>query len=172
MEPTTDDQLPARQLPLSLEMKHIQGWGIDANPRNDPTYPQRHRIASDHQDWDRPPQQSPSVELLRSNERPTASAVFGTSAPPSGLSGAIRRFAFKYSEGTFTHWLALLLADRVNMVEGVAQDLAQGHVPNIIAETGLKAQWEHDRPAVVRKLVIGAAVATVAVMLLSRNRKD
>ncbi|MGB4399920.1 MAG: hypothetical protein WBJ10_11160 [Daejeonella sp.] len=37
--------------------------------------------------WERPEQQKESVEILHSNERPSVSAVFGTTSPPSGLSG-------------------------------------------------------------------------------------
>ncbi len=46
-----------------------------------------------------------NVEVLHSNERPHLTAVFGTSSPPSGLSGSIRRFAFRYSESSYGHWL-------------------------------------------------------------------
>src|SRR5690606_39028405 len=99
---------------------HIKGWGVDADPENDPTYPMKLYTGDDHRrlDWERPPQQPETVEILHSNERPTVPAVFGTTLPPSGLSGAIRRQAFKYSESSFGHWLPLLLADRVHVVEG------------------------------------------------------
>lgn len=55
------------------------------------------------------------VEILRSNERPGLTPVFGTSTPPSGLSGMLRRAAFKFSENDLRHWLILLFADRVNV---------------------------------------------------------
>jgi len=159
------------------DMSHIKGWGIDANPENDPTYPMRNRLHEDGDghSWTRPPQQPINIEVLHSNERPNVSAVFGTSVPASGVSGWLRRLAFRYSEGTFTHWLALLFADRVNMVEGVVEDLAQGQVPNLIAETGMKAQWQHNRKAVITKVAVGAGVVAVAAILLSRrnaNRQD
>ncbi len=48
--------------------------------------------------WERPPQQKRRVEILASIEHNKLPAVFGTSTPPSGLSGMIRRQAFKYSE--------------------------------------------------------------------------
>jgi len=38
---------------------------------------------------------------------------------PSGISGVFSRKAFKYSEGNWSHWLLLILADRVNILEGV-----------------------------------------------------
>ncbi len=82
--------------------------------------------------WERPTQQPINVEILHSNERPNITAAFGTSTPPSGLSGMLRRFAFKYSESSYGHWLPLVLADRVGVVEGVLADLRHGHVPNIL----------------------------------------
>lgn len=59
----------------------------------------------------RPEQQPVTVEVLHSNERPNITAVFGTSTPPAGLSGVIRRYAFKQRELGYGHWLPLLLAD-------------------------------------------------------------
>jgi hypothetical protein len=42
--------------------------------------------------------------------------------PPSGLSGWIRRRAFRRSESDLRHWMLLLMADRVNVVEGLLDD--------------------------------------------------
>lgn len=153
-------------------MSHIPGWGIDADPKNDPTYPMRQRgdhEAVDH--WNRPPLQQENIEVLHSNERPNLSAVFGTSVPPSGLSGMLRRVAFRYSEGSFGHWLPLLFADRVNMVEGIVDDIAHGHLPNIYAEKGIKAEWQYNQKAAVRRVAIGAALTTLAIVLIARRRK-
>ena len=44
----------------------------------------------------------------------------------------IRRIAFRYSESSYGHWLPLMLADRVSVVEGVLGDLKHGHVPNVL----------------------------------------
>ena len=150
----------------------LPGWGIDADPKNDPTYPMRHRTDQDHAgySWERPTQQPIDIEVLHSNERPNVSAVFGTASPPSGLSGLIRRFAFKYSENSYLHWLPLILADRVNVVEGVLDDLAHGHVPNIFVEKGYKAQWKYDRTSLIIKLATVALVAGGTVALLSGRK--
>ncbi len=56
-------------------------------------------------------------------ERPNITAVFGTSAPPSGLSGAIRRKAFEKDEGSYGRWLPLILADRIGAYKGIIDDL-------------------------------------------------
>src|ERR671913_643777 len=152
----------------------IEGQGVDADPNNDPTYPMKHRTDGEHAGyaWERPQQQPISVEVLHSNERPDVTAVFGTSTPPSGPSGAIRRYAFKYSENSYGHWLPLMLADRVNMVEGVLGDLARGHVPNVFAEMGWKAEWKHNRKSLVTRVAVGAALASAAVVFLTRRRDD
>ena len=153
---------------------HIIGWGVDADPKNDPTYPMKHRTNGEHAGytWLRPPQQPINIEVLHSNERPNVSAVFGTSVPPKGLSGMIRRLAFRYSENEYRHWLPLLLADRVNVVEGFLEDLAHGHIPNIFAEKGWKADWKYNRSGLVKKVAIGTLLATAAVVLLTRDKRN
>jgi len=151
----------------------IKGWGIDANPKNDPTYPMRNRKneRTKNDEWQRPPLQKATTETLHSNERPNLTATFGTSAPLTGLSGKLRRFAFRYSEGKFIHWLALLLADRVNVIEGVAADMARGKVPNLINERGTRAEWKHNPNAVVKKAVLGLAVVTSLVLIFKLKQK-
>jgi hypothetical protein len=122
--------------------------------------------------WPRPAQQPSSVEILRSNERPNLSAVFGTSTPPSGLSGMLRRFAFKYSESSYGHWLPLMLADRVNVVEGLVGDLSHGQVPNIFAELGWKAEWKHNRKSLLIRIVLYALFAGAAIGAMRRSKSD
>ena len=156
------------------DFSHIKGWGIDADPKNDPTYPMKpHRTDAEQTgySWERPTLQAETVEVLQSNERPNLTAVFGTSTPPSGLSGMIRRYAFKYSEGSWGHWIPLLLADRVNVVEGVIDDIRHGHVPNIFAEKGWKAEWKHNPKGLVTKVATTVLVATALVALVTRKKK-
>ena len=152
----------------------IKGWGVDANPDNDPTYPMKHRNNGEHEgySWERPTQQPTTVEILHSNERPNVTSVFGTSTPPAGLSGMIRRAAFKYSENSYGHWLPLMLADRVGVVEGYLEDFSRGHVPNIFAERGWKAEWKHNRTSLVTRIAVGAVLATAAVAYLRSGSKD
>lgn len=156
-----------------IDARSVVGWGVDANPRNDPTYPYRDRSKDEGltKDWQRPPQQVSDVEILQSIEHVRRPAVFGTSTPPSGLSGAIRRLAFRWSESNWLHWLMLMGADRINVVEGVVEDLGRGKVPNIPAEMGAKAEWRHNK----RGFAIKTAVTVGAIgglYLLLRGRKD
>lgn len=154
-----------------IDPLQVKGWGVDADSENDPTYPMKTRNNGEHAgySWERPTQQPESVEILHSNERPNVSAAFGTSTPPAGLSGMIRRFAFKYSESSYGHWLPLMLADRVGVAEGYLEDLSRGHVPNVFAERGWKAEWKHNRKSLVTRVAVGAVVATAAVAYLTRR---
>lgn len=154
------------------DYSHIKGWGVDADPKNDPTYPMKHRNNAEHSgyNWDRPPQQPIDIEVLHSNERPNITAVFGTSVPPNGLSGMLRRYAFNYGEGSFGHWIPLLVADRVNVVEGIVDDLVKGKIPNIFAEQGMKAELKHNPVGLFKKFAIGAAVAAAVVTLIAKKK--
>ncbi len=156
------------------DYSQIKGWGVDADPKNDPTYPMKKRNNGEHEgySWERPPQQPINIEILHSNERPDVTAVFGTSTPPSGLSGMLRRFAFRFSESNYGHWLPLVLADRVGEVEGVVDDLRNGHVPNFFGELGWKAEWKHNRRSLVQRVLVGAALTTATTAYLRSRRKD
>jgi hypothetical protein len=120
---------------------NVQGWGADLDPADRPAVPMERtppRLPNVH--WDQPSPQESRVEVLHSTERPGITPVYGTTVPPSGISGAMRRLAFRYSENDLRHWLILLAADRVNVGEGLVSDLAHGHVPNIFREMGGPAE--------------------------------
>lgn len=169
----TDNKNKSSMGAMAVNYQHINGWGIDADPENEPTYPMKNWTGDDHKrsDYTRPQQQATSVEILHSNERPSVSAVFGTVSPPSGFSGVIRRLAFKYSEESLRHWFALVMADRVNVVEGIINDLKSGTIPNIFKEKGMGAAWQHNRKGVIKKVAVTAAVISVAVILLSQKKR-
>lgn len=162
---TLDQEELAEFTPKRIQPDDVKGWGVDADPKNDPTYPMKRRTNGEHEGytWERPPQQPADVEVLHSNERPNLSATFGTSSPPSGLSGMLRRYAFRHSESSYCHWLPLMLADRINVMEGVAHDLAKGRVPNFCRERGMGADWKYNRKGLVTRMLIKAAVAGLIV---------
>ena len=153
--------------------RHIKGWGVDADPRNEPTYPMKHYTGDDHQrlNHERPAQQPADVEILKSNERPSLSAVFGTSTPPSGLSGIIRRKAFSQSEGRLGHWMPLILADRMNVIEGLIDDVRNGYLPNFFVEKGWKAEVRYNPVRFFGKIVVAALVTTAVVTLMVRKKR-
>jgi hypothetical protein len=43
--------------------------------------------------------------------------VFGTAQPPAGLSGLLRKLAYRYPTNWARRWMVLMLADRVDAVE-------------------------------------------------------
>jgi hypothetical protein len=152
---------------------NIPGWGIDADPENDPTYPMKHWNGADHQrlHYEKAPQQPVDIEVFHSVERPTITRVFGTSVPPSGLSGAIRRKAYKYSEAQAAHWMMLILADRVDVVQGIIGDLKRGIVPNFFAEAGWGAEWKYNRKKLIRRVAVKVITVAAVIIWMSRKRK-
>jgi hypothetical protein len=152
--------------------KRIKGWGADLDRKNRPAVPMEHRPPRFiHEHEGKIEQQRENVEVLVSPERPGITPVFGTVQPPSGVSGMIRRAAFKTTENDIRHWLLLLLADRVNVVEGVVQDLSRGHVPNVLGEMGIKAEWKHNPFGLMKKVAIAGAVVGTAVYLANRRKQ-
>jgi hypothetical protein len=154
------------------DTSNIRGWGADVDPGNRPAVPKERtppRLPGVH--WDAPEQQVPRVKIYHSIERPGITPVFGTSTPPSGLSGKMRDLAFRYSENDIRHWMILLAADRVNVGEGLLQDLAHGHVPNIFAEMGARAEWRYNRAGFIRKAVITTAAVGLAVLWMKNRRR-
>lgn len=160
---------------VKTERTRIKGWGIDADERNEPTYPYKNYTGDDHNrlKYQKPKQQSKTVEVLHSNERPSQSAVFGTSVPLSGLSGFIRRLAFRYSESSFGHWFPLIFADRVNIWEGFLHDFKKGIFPNIFAERGLKSELKYNKKNFVAKAATRVLVTAFvfAWLMTSEKRK-
>jgi hypothetical protein len=154
-----------------IDPKQVKGWGIDANPKNDPTYPMKARNNGEHKgySWQRPTQQRANVEVLHSNERPNLTATFGTSTPPAGLSGMLRRFAFRYSESSYGHWLPLMAADRVGVFEGLVHDVSRGKIPNVFAERGWKAEWKHNRSSLMLRIGVGVVLISAAVAYFSSS---
>jgi hypothetical protein len=155
-----------------FDYKDIPGWGMDADPENEPTYPMKNYTGDDHNrfNYERSDQQPESVEILMSNERPAITRVFGTSVPPSGLSGLIRRYAFKHSEDRYRHWIPLILADRINVYEGILEDLTKGHIPNIAAEGGWKVEWKHNPKGMAIKVATITAIGLAIYFSLRKNK--
>src|SRR3954470_19394746 len=91
----------------------IPGWGVDLDPKDRPSFPREQFLATGAH-WVFPERQPEKWPRERSIEHTILPPVFGTSSPPRGLSGSIRKYAYrKYSEGQAAHWLLLVLGDRV-----------------------------------------------------------
>lgn len=157
--------------PSREQLQHIPGWGADLDRKDRPAVPmERTPPRFIHAHGEKLPQQREDVEVFVSPERPGITPIFGTAQPPKGLSGMIRRAAYKMTESDIRHWLLLLLADRINVVEGIGEDLARGHVPNVLGEMGIKSEWKHNPQGLVKKAAIATAVVGTAYFLLRRRR--
>ena len=152
------------------DMTHIQGWGADLDHKNRPAVPMEHSPPRLEGAPIAPPSQQPErMEIFVSPERPHITPLFGTSSPPKGLSGMLRRLAYKMTENDIRHFMLLLLADRINVVEGIGEDLMQGHVPNVLGEMGIKAEWQHNRVGLAKKAAVATAVVGIGYYLLKRR---
>jgi hypothetical protein len=159
--------------PTREQLSHIKGWGADLERENRPAVPmERTPPRYTPADIAEPSPQPQNVEVLVSTERPGITQVFGTVQPPSGVSGMIRRAAFSMTENDIRRWLLLLAADRVQVVEGVVDDLAHGHVPNILGEMGIKSEWQHNKAGLAKKVAIAGAIGAAAYFLLKRKDDD
>jgi hypothetical protein len=133
--PTPDsDELRAR----------IPGWGADLDPADRPAVPRlKFDPAATGAHWDFPERQPEKWPRERSIEHAMLTPVFGTSTPPRGLSGVVRRYAYRYSEGRAAHWLLLIAADRINAVESHLASFATLHPDNPLTETGIRTEFTH-----------------------------
>jgi hypothetical protein len=102
----------------SNDRTHLNGRGIDQAKERRPGVPMEHSpepLANAH--WLTPDLQPPRDEVLRDLQHETLTATFGTSCPPRGLSGALRRAAYRIPDYRVRRWLLLVFADRVDALE-------------------------------------------------------
>ena len=163
----------------------IPGWGADLDPKDRPSVPRERFDLATGAHWDFPERQPEKWPRERSIEHEILPPVFGTSCPPRGLSGAIRRYAYaKYSEGRAAHWLLLLLADRVDTKESVLRSFLTPRPDNPITQTGVLSEFRrhgissrlgHQRTDVVHQpldlIVVGAPWAAAAGLTYLAVRK-
>jgi hypothetical protein len=100
-----------------METSEIKGYGADADPNNRPGIP-----------WKRPPHPEPGAHRPRQQEsevgvfkhqRPgqVLTPVYGTAQPPRGFAGMLRELAYRSPTHQARHWMILLVADRVDVLE-------------------------------------------------------
>jgi hypothetical protein len=124
----------------------IPGWGADLDPADRPAVPKmRLDPEATGAHWELPEQQPERWSRERSIEHARLTPVFGTSTPPRGLSGVVRRYAYRrYSEGRAAHWLLLLGADRIDAVESHLASFLTLRPDNPFTETGVKSEFTHN----------------------------
>ena len=123
----------------------IPGWGVDLDPADRPSVPrERLDLEPTGAHWTVPERQPELVPRERSVEHGVLPPVFGTAQPLRGASGAIRRASYaRYSEGRAAHWLLLMLADRVDVVESAGRSLLSTRPDLPMIGTGLRSELIH-----------------------------
>jgi hypothetical protein len=142
--PYTPNRPPLAESSDELRAR-IPGWGADLDPSDRPSVPRLqydpHRSGAH---WEFPERQPEKWPRERSVEHKFLTPVFGTSCPPKGLSGAMRKHAYrKYSEAQAAHWLLLLAADRVDALESNVGSFLSLRPDNPITETGVLSEFSH-----------------------------
>jgi hypothetical protein len=120
----------------------IPGWGVDIDPADRPSVP-KEVVELDviGPEGETPARQPELVPRERSIEHASLTPVFGTTVPPKGLSGVIRRVAYRrYSEARAAHWLLLIAADRVDAWESHLASFASARPDQPITETGIRSE--------------------------------
>ena len=132
--PPTREELRAR----------IPGWGADLDPADRPSYPRLQYPADTGAHWDFPERQPEQAPRERSIEHAFVTPVFGTAQPLRGLSGAIRKQAYRrFSEGRLAHWLLLIVGDRVDAWGSHLRSFATLRPDNPVTQTGVEAELPH-----------------------------
>jgi len=186
----TADKPPLSETPDQLRAR-IPGWGADLDPADRPSFPrERFDPAASGAHWDFPDRQPETWPRERSIEHEMLTPVFGTAQPPHGVSGAIRKYAYRrFSEGRAAHWLLLIAADRVDATGAHLRSLATLRPDNPVTETGVlgelrrhpvssrfgqhRADLKHQPldPLVVAGPWIAAGAVCFAVVRAARQRR-
>jgi hypothetical protein len=140
--PYTAEKPQQRRSAEELRAK-IPGWGVDLDPKDRPSFPREQPGIPTGAHWDFPERQEEKWPRERSVEHKFLTPVFGTSTPPKGVSGAIRKYAYKYSEGRAAHWLLLIAGDRVDAWESHLKSFGTLHPDNPITETGVLSEFKN-----------------------------
>jgi hypothetical protein len=101
-----------------MERERIEGWGADRRPEDRPGVPmETEPRPAEGAHWREPERQRSDVLVLKRAGLAELTPVFGTTLPPRGLSGLLRRAAYRIPEHHARHWALLLLADRIDVLE-------------------------------------------------------
>ena len=132
---------PRLARPVEELRRAIPGWGVDLDPKDRPSVPkEKYEETGAH--WDFPERQRERWPREKSTEHRFVTPVFGTAQPLRGMSGAIRRYAYTFSEGRTAHWLLLIVGDRVDILESRVEAVMKGRPDNVITETGVLREFK------------------------------
>ena len=95
----------------------IPGWGADASFDKRPGFPGERTPPS-------PLVNIPGYPQRQTLGRPTVhgrgrplTPVYGTACPPRGISGILRRLAYRAEDYKARRWLLLVIADKIDVIE-------------------------------------------------------
>jgi hypothetical protein len=135
MEPTpelsTPEIIQKRSGYQSMQpVKRPEYWGVDLDPSRRPGVP----MMREPQPWPNtrfPPERQPGEPASPMHGRPNKPMppVFGTAVPLRGLSGVIRKLAYQYPDHYPSHWVVMMLGDRVDFWSHRARRLLPVAVP-------------------------------------------
>lgn len=129
--------------PMDEVRRTIPGWGVDLDYEDRPAVPmEQFDPGATNAHWDFPERQPEKWPREMSPEHGILPPVFGTACPPRGVSGAIRKYAYTLSEGRTSHWMLLMLADRIDVMESRVEAVREGRPDNPLSETGVIAEFK------------------------------
>ena len=99
-----------------MTQRNDQAPDVSRNRR--PGVPMEHEpmpVGNAH--WEMPERQHVTVPVLKRSGLEELTPVFGTTLPPRGLSGVVRRVAYRIPEHRASHWMLLIMADRIDAIE-------------------------------------------------------
>lgn len=142
--PYTSDKPPLPETAEQLRAR-IPGWGVDLDPADRPAVPrERFDPGATGAHWEFPERQPEERPRERSIEHGTLPPVFGTTLPLRGVSGVVRRYAYRrFSEARAAHWLLLMAGDRIDVVESRVLAAVRGRPDDPVAETGVRSEVSH-----------------------------
>lgn len=108
-------QTPPETSAQAPQLKRPPVEAADSNPQTRPGVPAE-RPPKPWPNSRFPPERMTALPAVPTHGRPhkTMPPVYGTAEPLHGISGAVRRLAYRYPDHVPAHWLLLLLGDRVD----------------------------------------------------------
>lgn len=120
------------------EHAHVPDRGIDLAAEKRPGVPrERPPRPLEGAHWSTPEQQTATVPVFVHANAPGLTPVFGTASPPHGWSGELRRVAYEIPDHRASHWVLLLVADRVDAIESDLGGFVRRSWPMLLLATAV-----------------------------------
>jgi hypothetical protein len=136
MEETTDlgrpEDVERRSGYRSVQPERKPSWaGVDLDPARRPGVPWKRDPPQRFPNTRFPPDRQTTEPTVPKHGRPNKPfpPVYGTTCPLHGLSGAVRKLAYRLPDHYPSHWMLMMLGDRVDALESTAKKLAPLALP-------------------------------------------